>query len=105
MAEATAINLGCILQTDYTTDVKDYSASLSYMEIIPNPATEYFLVRSQDPNIPQIVKIYGIDGTLKLSKTLVDPTTIIDISQLPAGIYLVVGVSPNEMKQGKLVVL
>lgn len=105
MAEATAINLGCILQTDFTTNVNDYLIDQAELEIIPNPATEYIIIRSQDPNIPQIVKIYGIDGTLKLSKTLVDPTTKIGISQLPTGIYLVVSASTNGIKQSRLVVL
>lgn len=105
LAEATAINLGCILQTDYTTDVNDYTADLTDLEIMPNPATDYIIVRSQSFNLPQTVKIYAIDGTLKLTETMVDPTTKIGISQLPAGIYLIVSNSSTGIKQSRLVVL
>lgn len=105
MAEATAINLACILQTDYTTSANDYSADQTDLEIMPNPATEYIIVRSQGFNIPQTVKIYAIDGTLKLTEALVVPTTKIDISQLPPGIYLIVAASSKGIKQSRLVVL
>jgi len=104
LAEATAINLGCILQTDYTTEVKDYSTDLADLEIMPNPATDYIIVRSRSFKLPQTVKIYAIDGTLKLTETLVDSTTKIGISRLSPGIYLVVAGTPAGIQQRRLVV-
>lgn len=104
MAEVTGISLGCVLQTDYTTYAGDYSDDVPGQEIMPNPASEYILVRTPGIIRPQTLKIYGIDGTLKLNKVLVDVTTKIDISRLPPAIYLVVSASPEGISQNRLVV-
>lgn len=105
LAQSTAIGLGCILQTDYTTDGKDYSNEITELEIMPNPASDYVIVRSSGLNIPQSVKIYSIDGTLKQIETQFDPATNIDITRLFPGIYFVVAGSSAGIQQRRLVVL
>jgi len=74
-------------------------------QVYPNPASDHIIVHSSGQNIPKTVKIYGIDGTLKLAKALVDLKTKIDISRLSPGIYLVVSDSPDGINQSRLVVL
>lgn len=103
LAEVTAINMGCILQTEYSVSAKNYPVPKAQLKIFPNPASGNVTIVNPD-NKPQVLKIYKPDGTYLLSHILSDKTAKIDISNLIPGVYLLMTSSETKSYYGKLVV-
>ncbi len=105
MAEATGIGLGCVLQTDLTVNTLNHPTQLSTLKIMPNPASDYIIVSTPGINITQNLMIYSLDGTLSLSTTINTSTTLIDISSLLPGVYIVVAAYGEVREYSRLVVI
>lgn len=103
-AETTGIGLGCILQKDITVKTRDYPMSSNSLVIIPNPASGYVMVHTPEKADLNHIEIFSLDGTLQLSQTLSGPTRI-DISSLPAGVYILAVRNKEKCNYGKLVVI
>jgi photosystem II stability/assembly factor-like uncharacterized protein len=57
------------------------------LNIFPNPARNYLMIESSDPSLQ--MSIISMDGRLMVNKKLEDLTNRIDVSALPAGVYIV----------------
>jgi uncharacterized repeat protein (TIGR01451 family) len=55
--------------------------------IYPNPANTRLIIEQDEPS-PHSAKIYNLLGHLILEITQLEPTTIIDMSGLPSGLYI-----------------
>ncbi len=101
----------------YIDDVKIYECALTQSEIktmytpglgiknvnrgdlinfYPNPATEKLIIEGLKPTHNQSVSVYSLEGQLLIHTTLINHTTVLDISQIAKGIYLVVVNGPNQ---------
>ena len=68
----------------------------------PNPATDWIMIRIED-NQDMELSIYGIEGNSILQKHLINQETLVDISSLSEGIYIISVKSSHGTMQKKLV--
>lgn len=69
-----------------TTDVnKEASRKI---RIFPNPSTGVFTLDGMQSNQQKSVKVYGVNGAVVWSKNVYSDKTIIDLSSLSQGVYL-----------------
>lgn len=97
-----AVDIGAF---EFSTPLKTNEPTLSVLDIFPNPAHE--VVHLQWGTVTEenlLFRIYGWDGKLRAEKRCSDPECTIDVSQWPAGIYLVTLQSRNAIRTGRVVV-
>lgn len=104
LAQATGISLGCLLHSDITVNAKEYSDKVSELLISPNPASDYIMIHSANHVTNPCLKIYSIDGTVKIERNIIDPTTPINISVLSPGMYLVALYSNTYIQYSRFIV-
>jgi hypothetical protein len=75
---------------------------LANLEYFPNPANEYLYFNSGKENID--LKIYNYLGELVLERNLIEGQSVINISDLSQGIYLMILTHNNETRIEKLVI-
>ena len=80
--------------------IPQYGETVSNLKIWPNPANSVLNIESDNSSIDQIV-ITDLNGKMLLQETVGDNHKQIDISQLPAGIYLLKAVRNGEASIGK----
>ena len=80
--------------------IPQYGETVSNLKIWPNPANSVLNIESDNSSIDQIV-ITDLNGKMLLQETVGDNHKQIDISQLPAGIYLLKAVRNGEESIGK----
>lgn len=73
--------------------------------IFPNPAINSFNVDIKDKEITEI-EIYQMDGSLVLNQEINAQTTLVDVSQVKAGVYIykLIDVNQNVITTDKLVI-
>ena len=94
----------CYILTDtcLTLNVENPNLSENFLEIFPNPAQDYFLIRTVNSiNISELrYQIYNSAGTEVLSGSLFDQVAV-NISTLSPGIYLI-RLTGNNRQEGYL---
>jgi hypothetical protein len=91
----------CYLMTDtcLTLNIENPHMSENFLEIFPNPAQDYFLIRTVNgKNISGLrYQIYNSAGTVVLSGSILDQVAV-NISTLSPGIYLIRLTDNNQHK-------
>lgn len=70
--------------------------------IYPNPTKKYITIRLED-NVKADISVYGLEGKLMLRRQLNQLETILDIGDLPEGIYIVSVKSSRGIMQKKII--
>jgi hypothetical protein len=61
----------------------------SGFSIYPNPSTSQITIETSAMNIPGQLSIFNLNGQQLMQRLVAKPVTVVDISHLPAGVYLV----------------
>ena len=72
---------------DHTTSLTDTPADLTNLRVYPNPTAETLVVEGLLAEEGQ-ARLYNQQGQLLKTATLTNPSTTMDVSNLPAGSYL-----------------
>ncbi|MEO8719508.1 MAG: M43 family zinc metalloprotease [Ginsengibacter sp.] len=79
----------CDSSTAEGAPVPKDSISSTKINIYPNPFNQIFNITSDGDDISgKIIKIYSINGKLYLTQKILSPKTILNVSDLPSGIYI-----------------
>jgi hypothetical protein len=82
--------------------VPEYGAHSSNLKIWPNPAIDILYVENDDKSIDYIT-IMDINGKILMRETVENYRTLINVSQLPAGTYLLESVGKDFISVGKII--
>ncbi len=74
--------------------VKEAAGGSGSWRVYPNPSNGMFTVIGHQSSVVSQIKIYNVLGEVVFQSTIVNPQSIIDISNQPKGIYLV-KLTPN----------
>ncbi len=69
----------------------------------PNPTSDFVYVKHNFES-KYVIKVYSFDGRLVLNKSMNNADDRVDVSQLPAGIYNMVVIIENTVKNNKLII-
>lgn len=105
LAECAAIGLGCVLKKDITVNTQNHPDNVFALEIFPNPTTGRITLCNPDNGRTHYVKIYGVDGTLRLQQSVTGTRPVIDISGLSTGVHFVELTTEKGILRGKVLVL
>jgi pectate lyase len=78
----------CSIQ-GFPTSVQAYASADSGLQLVPNPADQFFQIQCKSENIIKAVIIYNAQGVPAASYYNVNHEQNLDISRLPAGVYIV----------------
>jgi hypothetical protein len=84
------------------------NAFISYVNIYPNPATDYFILNTPENTLEEnpVLQIYNLTGQLMINKTIHDRNQYINVSSVPSGYYSwELKVSGKKSFKNKLIVL
>ncbi|MEI6854090.1 MAG: T9SS type A sorting domain-containing protein [Bacteroidota bacterium] len=73
------------------TGIEDYASGNDWVNVYPNPATDYINVEMPDGNhfAETLISVYDIQGKLLRKQALNKANTVINISDLSKGFYLI----------------
>ena len=80
-----------------------HSETNNILKIYPNPTRDKVSV-SWEQDEPVTIQVYGISGALLVNQEISGSQTQLDISQLPAGVYVVVVKGANTNNTSKLII-
>ncbi len=88
-----------------TTDVLILPPGCVDLKVFPNPAQNYITVNHSEALEEAVIQIFGMNGTLVLSKAVPQNTfiTTVDINRLASGTYLLVYINEGERKERKFI--
>jgi hypothetical protein len=72
------------------------------ISVYPNPADKYVIIRLENYTQADL-SIYGLEGKLMLQRQLNQLETLIEIEDLPAGIYIVSVKSLQGIEQKRII--
>lgn len=75
--------------TDGVTATKEVVAAAEWMQVYPNPSTNFLQIRSTLVDETSFISIYSLDGSLLLKERYRDEGQQIDVQTLPKGSYLI----------------
>ena len=92
-------------QTDFSVSANEDLglAPFNSLKIYPNPTRDKVSV-SWEQDEPVTIQVYGISGALLVNQEISGSQTQLDISQLPAGVYVVVVKGANTNNTSKLII-
>jgi hypothetical protein len=73
------------------------------LSIYPNPAADKISIQTSGTAYNSNLSIRNLNGQQLMQQEITDPTTTIDVSTLPSGIYLVKVIGENGVQVGKFV--
>ncbi|MFK7932838.1 MAG: T9SS type A sorting domain-containing protein [Saprospiraceae bacterium] len=79
-----------------TTAVENTIASVPFIDIFPNPATDNLTIKSEDLNI-QHIEIIDLQGRIHWSKNVLTKSVEVKIDNLPAQVYFIKTYTDNGM--------
>lgn len=79
-----------------------YNNPLGDILVYPNPATEQFTISTREVTPDSHFALFDMNGRELLRKPLTQTLTPVDVSQLPAGIYLVKFIYNNEVQSVRI---
>lgn len=91
-----------IVQQDASTAIEP-SALISGVSIYPNPSQEQFSIASQNV-FTERIRLMDLQGRIVLQQTIMAHNAQISVAQLPSGVYLLRGDSPNGVWMEKLII-
>lgn len=93
---ATWLEWGCSTNPNYLypvhaalVDVPHNSRPIFDFELYPNPASNYFNIKSSENHSGMVVRVYAVDGLLKFTKQFDSPQMQVDVSNWKSGLYIV----------------
>lgn len=99
--------LGTILKTSngggYNIGVNNLSPRSNSLVIYPNPSSGIVIIGTSSNTTTGQLSILSIDGREILSQPVIPPKTQVDITTLPAGVYIVRVISDGSVMEGKIV--
>jgi len=73
------------------------------LKINPNPATEKFTIETPEISHQSYLSIYDLSGHELLKQTISGPKTVIDISNMNTGLYIVKVIDKRGVRVGKII--
>ena len=92
--------VGVFNENGIPTSIRGDIITRNRIKVFPNPASNTITIET--PNKGSL-SIHNISGQQLLQQTITEPTTTIDISILPSGVYLVKVFGENGVQVGKFV--
>jgi len=73
------------------------------MKIYPNPSSDYITIETSSTPAKSQLFLLNADGQQLITRQITEPTTTIDISTLPSGVYFVRLTDDRSVAVGKIV--
>ena len=80
--------------------INEYKPVLNSLKLYPNPTCDNLIVEKVEKGILTVI---NLSGMLFLSEEITKPSTTIDVSNLPSGVYVLKVVGEKEVKVGKFI--
>jgi hypothetical protein len=101
----SSTNISALLQTNIITDIEANNTNSNFLTITPNPAHDFIhLQHSQGIEVEILFTLYDITGKIVLQETFAAGNTQeVNISSLPAGVYIAEVMANAERRMQKII--
>ena len=83
--------------------VNDHHQTLNTLNIYPNPASDKVIIETPDIPNQRYLSVYNLSGQEILKQTIIETKTILDISNLDPGLYIIKVMDEQGVRVGKII--